>query len=157
MSSAASEPQHLRLVGISNLDASHSQESERSTRQAIIRENRLAAGNPQLDAADPRWVLAMRAYSQLQGSTLTPQRRERVLRTAKKLGVRAFDANLIIAVVQDHARRMETPADAVSTLSLIGSIPSPSKRASDGLGRLIVAIITALMINVFLIWWLKSG
>lgn len=60
--------------------------------------------------ADPRWVLAVRASEQLQGATLTPPSRDRLVRMAQTLGLTAFDAHLIIAVVQDQARRGYAPS-----------------------------------------------
>ena len=60
--------------------------------------------------ADPRWVLAVRAAEHLQGATLTPPARHRLERMARTFGLTAFDANLIIAVVQDQARRGYAPA-----------------------------------------------
>ena len=103
---------HLRLVGQEPADL-----SARRAREAVIRENRRAAQQPDLDPTDPRWVLAVRVWSQLDGSALTPDRRERLLATARRLGLRPFDANVIIAVVQDHARRGATLADAADTLA----------------------------------------
>ena len=154
MSSAASQPNYLRLVGTDDPDAIESWKASRLARQDVTRENRLAAGNSQLEPTDPRWVLAMRAYSQLQGSTLTPEKRQRVLDNAKVIGLRPFDANLIIAVVQDHARRGESPAEAQSTLSMIAS-PVPS---GDRLRwkRWFAAVISAIVANILLIWWLTA-
>ena len=96
----------------------------------------------------------MRAYSQMQGSTLTPERRQRVLDNAKVIGLRPFDANLIIAVVQDHARRGETPAEAQSTLSMIASPVRNADRLR--LKRWIAAVISAIVANILLIWWLTA-
>lgn len=56
-------------------------------------------------ATDPRWVLAVRTAEQLQGSVLVPERRERLVRLGKVMGLSPFDANLVIAIVQDQARR----------------------------------------------------
>lgn len=54
---------------------------------------------------DPRWVLAVMTSEALEGSLLPPEKRERIVRTAERWGLTPFDANLIIAVVQDQARR----------------------------------------------------
>jgi hypothetical protein len=122
----------------------------------VIRENRRAAQNPTLEPTDPRWVLAARAYSQLQGSTMTPERRQRVMRTANLLGVRPFDASLIIAIVQDRARRGEGLAQAASTLALVHK-PKRHWPVSHTSLRWIAAIAAALMANILLIWWLLAG
>lgn len=118
MSSAASHPR-LRLVGADDPTARDDWVRSRRARQAVLRENRRAAQNPTLQPTDPRWVLAVRTHSQLQGTALTPERRERVMRTARLLGVRPFDASLIIAIVQDQARRGEQLSQAMPTLALI--------------------------------------
>lgn len=62
-------------------------------------------------ATDPRWVFAVRVRDRLEGGTaaiLTPERRAALLRHAPVFGLRPFDANVIIALVQDAARRGET-------------------------------------------------
>ena len=59
---------------------------------------------------DPRWVLAVRVAEHLQGSILPPSARDRLVRLGKTLGLTPFDANLIIAIVQDQARRGYAPA-----------------------------------------------
>jgi hypothetical protein len=57
--------------------------------------------------ADPRWQVAVRTNYLLDGgraALLTPERRRAVLDLAETLGLRAFDANLVIAIVQDSRR-----------------------------------------------------
>lgn len=68
------------------------------------------SGVPIAGTADPRWVLAVRVAEQLQGSALPPAKRDRLVRLGKMFGLTAFDANLIIAIVQDQARRGYAPA-----------------------------------------------
>jgi hypothetical protein len=60
-------------------------------------------------ADDPRWVLAVRTAEQLQGAVLPPERREKLIRLGKSMGLTAFDANLIVAIMQDQARRGRLP------------------------------------------------
>lgn len=60
--------------------------------------------------SDARWVLAVRVAEQLQGTVLPPDKRERLVKIGKMFGLTAFDANLIIAIVQDQARRGYAPA-----------------------------------------------
>ncbi len=146
----ASQPR-LRLVGSDDLKAVTSRRAARD----VADENRAAAGNPDLDPTDPRWVLAARTHSQLQGSTLTPERRARVLRTARQLGVRPFEANLIIAIVQDHARRGASLATAADTLTLLRD-PRPRPTRRETWTRWITAGLIALAANALFIWWLIS-
>lgn len=65
---------------------------------------------PITDTADPRWVLAVRTAEMLQGTVLPPAARERLLHVGKILGLTPFDANLVLAIVQDQARRGHAPA-----------------------------------------------
>lgn len=141
---------HLRLVGVNEA----SEGSAQRARQAVASENRAAAANTGLDPTDPRWVLAVRAYSQLQGTALSFDRRRRLMRTANGLGVRSFDANMIIAIVQDHARRGSPLSNAAGTVALLE--PPAGRRRGDGavMLRWIAAIASALTANAFLIWWL---
>lgn len=73
--------------------------------RAVVRENRLAA---RLDADDARLMFAQRVSEVLDGgeaAILTPENRRRALRMARLLGMRPFDASLVVAIVQDNARR----------------------------------------------------
>lgn len=151
MSSIRAHP-HLRLVGVSEA----SDGSAQRARQAVTRENRAAAANPGLDPTDPRWVLAVRAYSQLQGSSLTPTRRQQLIKTAGGMGVRQFDANLIIAIVQDHARRGKGLGDAAGTVALLEPPATRRGRDEQATLRWAVAILTAVVANIFLIWWVTG-
>ncbi|MCU0688393.1 MAG: hypothetical protein MUE97_01425 [Phycisphaerales bacterium] len=66
-----------------------------------------AASLETISHADPRWQVAVRTNYLLDGgraALLTPERRRAVLDLAETLGLRAFDANLIIAIVQDSRR-----------------------------------------------------
>jgi len=97
---------------------------------------------------DPRWVLALRVADQLEGIILPQQKRARLLRLGKTMGLSAFDSNLIIAIIQDRARQGHLPIDcptaACSQLAMIGH---PSKRASDRLRRAVAmaCAVTALI------------
>jgi hypothetical protein len=60
-----------------------------------------------LEVTDARWVFATRVAESLEGHSaaiLSPEKRERLLKLAEILGLRAFNANLIIAIVQDSVR-----------------------------------------------------
>lgn len=66
----------------------------------------VSAATP-LEAGDTRWVFAVRVAAAIEGeraAVLTPGKREKLLRLARMLGLRDFDAALIIAIVQDNAR-----------------------------------------------------
>ena len=148
MSDAIPTPPYLRLVGRNDVDERPSLQQLAAERRAEINiqnENRAAATHPEMQSSDPRWVLAARAYSQLQGSALTPERRQRVLRTAEQLGIRPFDANLIIAIVQDQARRGRGISDATTTLSMLGSSEHKERGDRSRDAKTAIAASTA--------WW----
>lgn len=69
----------------------------------------LPIGQPITSPTDPRWVLAVHASQSMEGSMLPPEKRDRIIDMGKKLGLTAFDANLIIAILQDQARRGYLP------------------------------------------------
>lgn len=113
--------------------------------------NRLT-GRP-LAATDPRWVLAVRVSDALEGPILRPQRRERLIRIGRTLGLSPFESNLIIAMVQDQARRGGQLHDAAGSLAMLRDPqqPSPARRGSRR--RLWGWVIGALVIEVVVLWW----
>jgi hypothetical protein len=118
--------QRLRLVGAEERSASPS--AARASRREVARENRSAA----MGADDVRVAFAAQAAGALEGgraAILRPQARRELLSAADHLGLRPFDANLIIAVVQEQARRGESAGsdDVRATLSLFST-----RRGDDG-------------------------
>lgn len=96
-------------------------------RRAVTQANVESAYDATLDPNDPRWLVAVETAQSLEGSLLTFERRRRILALAQRVGVRPFDANLIIAAVQDRARRGEPIASAMSTVAL--TAPASRRRA----------------------------
>lgn len=156
MSSAASQP-HLKLVrGDQGADALW-HESQRA-RLAVVKENRIAAHAPGIDPYDPRWVLAMQTQARLQGTTLTPERREQLLRSGKRLGLRPFESNLVIAIVQDRARTGLPASDPKPALSLIGGLPKPARRPRDlAWPKWLAAISAGAALAAVLIRWFSAS
>jgi hypothetical protein len=72
-----------------------------------------------LDPFDARWQFATAVESALQGATLAYEDRRRLLGMATRLGIREFDAHLIVALVQDRARRGESIEGAAPTIALL--------------------------------------
>lgn len=102
-------------------------------RRAVTQSNVEAAYDASLDPQDPRWLVAVETATALEGSLLTFERRRKVLAFAHRVGVRPFDANLIIAAVQDRARRGEPLSHAVPTIALT----SPPRRRVPWLRRIL--------------------
>ncbi|MGP1308971.1 MAG: hypothetical protein ACTS27_02100 [Phycisphaerales bacterium] len=119
----------------------------------IVRENRRASS---LEPSQAREILTMRVADMLQGgraAVLTHERRARALRIARILGVRDFDAHLIIAVVQDRARRgeiavadAEPPADQPAQ-----SRRSPRVRLSTDLSVMLLQAAAAVLLAAALL------
>ncbi len=140
-------------------DASDHSDRVRQDRQAhreweVSAENRTAAS---LETFDARWVLAVRAADALEGgraAVLKPQARARLLTSAKTMGLRPFDANLVLAVVQDAARQGQTPGDSetIDRLLLVGK-PEQSPRRGAAVWVALSLALSAVW-AVALIWWL---
>ena len=107
------------------------------------------------DPTDPRWVLAVRTAEQLQGPILPPERRERLLRLGKVLGLKPFDTNLIIAIIQDRARRgcpaSECPAAGAPQLALITLPDSRVPHRQRPAWATAVAVAAFLVIEALLV------
>lgn len=151
MTSASDQPV-LRLVGrerpkatlrVQRIGKKPGEDAHKRVASENISANRTAQT---LDATDARWVLAIRVAEAIEGgraAILTPERRQRLLRLAVKMGLREFDANLVIAIVQDAARTGELdgrpgqPAsglssDVESRLKVVRE-PSSGTQSGDGL------------------------
>ncbi len=166
----------LRLVGGRiPVDSARAEKVDRSTAmREIVRENRVASLRTDLDPNDPRWVLAARTRNELQGAALTADRRAKLLGVAYQLGMRPFDANLVIAIVQDEARMASAGADATWELAeRLRIIPARAGHVhgidsvelrSDGRGArgiplaflLVVSTLLGLAGLVVLLRWLMS-
>ncbi len=91
----------------------HKEELIAIARQRIAAENRASA---ELPIDDARRIVATRIARALEGgraAILTPDVRRDIVTEAKRMGLRPFDANLIIAIVQDRARCAE-PLDQLA-------------------------------------------
>jgi hypothetical protein len=104
----------------------------RAAAREIVRENRQAAS---LTPSEAREILTARVSELIQGgraAILTPEHRARAVRIARMLGVRDFDAHLVIAVVQDRARRGEIEVHRTDLF-----VPESMRAAARTRGRLL--------------------
>lgn len=106
-----------------------------------------------LDPMDPRWTLACATRDSLQGAMLTYENRRKLMMLAQRVGIRAFDANLIVAIVQDRARRGEPIESAAEALSVIPR-PLARKRMSATAWVWAAAIFVAVLVDAVLIGWI---
>ncbi|MFN3165840.1 MAG: hypothetical protein ACE37H_02115 [Phycisphaeraceae bacterium] len=111
-------------------------------------------------ATDPRWVLAVRTAEMLEGDVLPPDKREALMRTGKVMGLSPFDCSLVLAIVQDRARRgvapERCPAAGKSQLALI---PLPRSRSlwsafTDRPGQTLLLAAGMLALQALVIWML---
>jgi len=142
---AATSSPPLRLVGSSAPDAKPP----------------IANPTPIRGATDPRWVLAVRTATLLEGAVLTPNKREALMRTGKVMGLSPFDCSLILAIVQDRARRGVAPDQCPSAgqaqLALIPLPPMRSvwSRITDMSSHSVMLAAGLLALQALLIWaWL---
>jgi len=131
-------------------------------RRAIENENR-AAASTEIDPADIRHALALRAADSLEGgraALLRATKRRRLIDDAARKGLSPFEANLVIAIVQDAARRGEPPTSAAA-VSRLDLVPAPARTTSHDRWfwlrtTLATAALTGLILNA-LIHWITSG
>jgi len=102
-------------------------------------------------AADPRWVLAVRVSESLEGAILRPEKRARLLRVGRLLGLSPFDTNLVIAIIQDRARRGtlagECPGAGAAQLEMV-PLPRARGRGDGAAGKWRIAAIVGCLITV---------
>lgn len=103
-------------------DASETELTAEHQRQIAVARANIDASR--MSALDARWILAVQVDRALEGgqaAILPPEARARLLTLAERVGLRPFDANLVIAVVQDAARAGEDPLGplAVDRLRLV--------------------------------------
>ncbi|MEX2219725.1 MAG: hypothetical protein WD749_13310 [Phycisphaerales bacterium] len=108
MTPATAHAPALRLVNESALPEAQPLTRGHRAARRVRSENRLAVGiQTGIEPFDARWVLAVRTSQLLDGgraAILRPDHRRKLVSMAVGLGLRPFDANLVIAIVQDSAR-----------------------------------------------------
>jgi len=143
----------LRLAPGAARDGSR---QRREVSRAVGHENRAAAG---LSPTDARWALAARTAQLIQGgraAILTPECRARLLGIGTRMGLRPFDTNLVIAIVQDGARCGEPLGEASEErLALVRPVPDASARA--GWWTLLAAIMLGSAFFWIAVRWLTGA
>ena len=116
---------------------------------------------PITSATDPRWVLAVATAQLMEGVVLPPMKRESLMQQGKSMGLSPFDCSLILAIIQDRARRGipldECPGVSESQLALIPLPPMRSFRSvlGENPARTILIASGLLALQALLIWsWL---
>ncbi|MCC5785281.1 MAG: hypothetical protein JJU33_01115 [Phycisphaerales bacterium] len=129
--------------------------SKTAARAAEVAAENKAAST--LSASDARWIFAVRVSELLDGGkagVLTPDRRQRLLRLATNMGLRPFDANLIIAIVQDEARHGVSPSplntDTEQRLALVR--PAEHARPSPWISIALAVLLAGLLFFALVGW-----
>jgi hypothetical protein len=135
-------------------------------RREVEEANRQAAAFAQEDhTPDVRRALASRIAESLEGgraAILPVERRKELVSAAGRLGIRPFEANLVIALVQDAARRGEPTVGGGPLDRMLGVIPQPTSDARRAerwawfrAGLATMALGGLLM--TFLVHWILGG
>lgn len=136
-------------------------EGLRLSREAVPATPRPAtvpAHQPITAASDPRWVLAIRTAELLEGPVLSHEKRQRLLRLGRLMGLSPFSANLVIAIMQDRARRgrpfAATTADLLANARTdLALVPSTQPRA-DRRWQTLAAVTALLAMQALMLLWL---
>ena len=123
----------------------------RAIRRAIAQENHAAA----LAVDDARWLFARHVRESVEGgkaAIVRPDVRRRLVSRAEGMGLRPFDANLVIAIVQDAARHGEKLDETAAQRLAI--VPPRGGAASIGPLMLLGAAIglAAGLLALFIAW-----
>jgi hypothetical protein len=133
--------------------------TSRDATPADVTDRMASFGQAIADHADPRWVLAVRTSVEMQGSLLAPERREKLVDLGCRMGLSPFDANLVIAIVQDQARRGFAPEHCPTAgEAQLRMVPKPQDMPITLTGNRKQALTTAWLLiafiafELFLLW-----
>lgn len=114
---------------------------------------------PALLSDDARWVFAVRVKREIQGgkaAIIVPESRKRLLRLANRLGLRSFDANLVIAIVQDDSRLYgtETPIPSEAAKGPLALIRPANIEATSTSSNIWACLGASVGLAAFGAYWL---
>lgn len=106
-----------------------------------------------LSGDDARWIFAQQVRHTLEGgraAILPPSRRRQLIDSATRQGMRPFDANLVIAIVQDDVR---TSANSdLPTLSLVRPPQAPPGIAWTIGTCAAIGLLSLAMLSLLIAW-----
>jgi hypothetical protein len=149
----------LRLVNAADAPARPvmpSADAVARARRQIAAENHAASG---LAADDARWAFATAVSQSLEGgrtAALPPASRERLVGMATRMGLRPFDANLVIAIVQDGARSGEGSLAAPMAGRLMLVRPPASSERAPAWPLLAAAVALGAAMCAALVRWVTA-
>lgn len=127
---------------------------DRAARQDISRENHAARI---MGPEDARVLLAREVEASIEGgraAIIRPEVRRRLVSRAQDEGLRPFDANLIIAIVQDAAREGESLAAAPS--QRLALVPAATDERIRPLAMLAASVCLGTALLLGAIAWLSA-
>ena len=125
----------------------------RQGRRAVARENQLAST---ISVYDARWIFAVDIAASLVGgraAVLPAKARKRLLARAAGMGMRPFDANLVIAVVQDAQREGRALSRDTQERLLLVRPADPELASSPGTKFVIALILAAVFLQAWGVWF----
>ena len=153
MSSAASFPP--RLAGTAASAAATPRPRLRLVRGATEAPAAPAPPARVSEAADPRWVLAVRTAELLEGPVLVPEKRQKLLGVGAAMGLSPFDTALVIAMVQDQARRGVAPRHCPAAAEpQLRHVPRPAVRKLPWREVALASGAVLLLESAVVAWWL---
>ncbi|BAM02707.1 hypothetical protein [Phycisphaera mikurensis] len=106
------------------------------------------------EATDPRWVLATRTAALLEGPVLVPENRRRLLAVGAAVGLSPFDTALVIAMVQDQARRgVPLPHCPAAAEPQLRHVPRPRGRKVPWRTVAIGSLLALAAEAALAVWW----
>jgi hypothetical protein len=153
------QPQNAGSVRVSRLRLGEAEpvsgiDPVREASRQIARENHASRV---MGPNDARWELARQVQQSVEGgraAIIRPEVRRRLVAAGTGRGLRPFDANLVIAVVQDGARRGEKLDDGVvGRLAFVGPAEETTRRYTS---LLVAAVALGLAGFVALVAWLTE-
>lgn len=144
------DPAHSTRAPLSTPVRKHP--ADDAARRAVALETRLAGS---LSTHDARWIFAVAVASSLVGgrSAMLPvDARKRLLSRADGMGLRPFDANLVIAVVQDAQREGRALSRETQERLTLVRPADPDRIASPGRYFIASLILSAVMMLALAAW-----
>jgi hypothetical protein len=144
-------------------------EVERAQRRA--RAGRVASANfdaSMLSPVDARWILATQVARALEGgraAIIRPEKRRDLVAMGQRVGLRAFDSDLVIAVMQDAARRGIDPLGTTNQQRLAFIAPHSADALTRGAKSqtdwglvigLSLPVLTGALLTLLAAWWISG-
>ena len=114
-----------------------------------------------LQPLDARWVMALDVWNTIEGgraAMIAPSKRRELIAAGVARGMREFDANLVIAIVQDAARRGESPLSRETEFCL-KLVKAPTDEGSEGWNWMLIVGMALLLAGgalAGLMIWIRS-